>query len=261
MKKLTKIFLSSVISIILFSTFAIAETTPTSGKNYVNDQDNILSEPVEVKLEEEIAKLSQLYDCDIAIVTFKDFNDNNFMEFVNDYYYQQGFSSDGIIYAVSSNYGYVQVNTHGKIQHSVNNYGTDYMIEKISPILSDGNYDKSALKFIEIADQFLLEAQSGVPYDYDNTIITLNQKLFYLLVCVVISLIIAGAIIYSMKQSMNTAKAVDTAHDFVDKNNIITNNNSDIFLYSTLTRVPIPKKTSSGGGGGGGSSGGSGGRF
>ena len=260
MKKLTKIFLSSIISIILFSSCVIAETLPSNGKKYVDDQDNILSDNTEIKLEKELAQLSQQYDCDIVIVTFKNFNDYDFMSFVNDYYDQRGFDSDGIIYAVSSEHGYAQVNTHGVIQNSISNYGTDYLIDELLPILSDGNYDKAALKFVNLSDQFLKQAENGSPYSYDNRIVTINQKLLYLLISVIVSLIIAWFILHSMKSAMNTAKAVDTAHDFVDKNNIITNNNSDTFLYSTLTRVPIPKKSSSGGGGGG-SRGGSGGRF
>ncbi len=261
MKKLTKIFLSSVISIILFSSCVIAEALPSNGKNYVDDQDNILSDNTEIKLEKELSQLSQQYGCDIVIVTFKNFNDHDFMSFVNDYYDQRGFDSDGIIYAVSSEYGYAQVNTHGTIQNSITNYGTDYLIDELLPILSDGNYDKAALKFVNLSEQFLKQAVNGSPYSYDNKIVTINQKLFYLVISVVVSLIIAWFILNSMKNAMNTARAVDTAHDFVDKNNIITNNNSDTFLYSTLTRVPIPKKSSSGGGGGGGSRGGSGGRF
>ena len=62
-----------------------------------------------------------------------------------------------------------------------------------------------------------------------------------------------------MMNSMNTARAVNTAHDFVDKNNIVLKESSDTFLYSTLTRVPKPKPQSSRGGSG--SRGGTGGKF
>ncbi|MBP5489377.1 MAG: hypothetical protein J6Y10_02100, partial [Lachnospiraceae bacterium] len=71
-----------------------------------------------------------------------------------------------------------------------------------------------------------------------------------------------------LRASMNTAVIRTEATEYIDKSTFNLANSSDMFLYSNVTRTPIPTETRSGGGGssihtssGGHSHSGGGGRF
>ena len=261
MKKIVSIILTTVFVCLCVSFPVMAETV--SDTYYVVDNAEIISDEVEEELELEIDELRELYGYDIAIATFESFEGTDFETYLNEYYNEVGYAEDGVIFGVSMGERDWYITTHGDGQWALNDYATDHIGEQVSSYLASELYDESFQEFVTLTDTFLEEASVGEPFNEENTLVTTSDRLLYLGICVVVAIIIAGLVVYFMIKSMNTARAVETAHDFVDKNAIKITNTSDRFLYSTLTKVakPKPSTSSSSGGGSGGSRGGSGGKF
>ena len=256
MKKTVSRFLAVILVTLSLSLSVMAETTA----KYVTDNGDVLSAKTEEKLEKELAAMSEAYGHNIAVVTFGTIDGGNIENSVTDHY-DQAYGEDGIILGLAVTERQFTIRTYGTAQVTYNNYGTDYIFEKVKHFLAEDNFDDAYLEFAKQVEIFAKQAASGEAYDSNNTLVPTSTKVLYAFIALVIGLIIAGTIVFVMVSSMDTAEAVDSAHDFMNKETINITNRTDNYLYSTVTKVPVPKVKSSSGGGGSGSRGGSTGSF
>ena len=127
--------------------------------------------------------------------------------------------------------------------------GQEYMTDNFGSYLSDGEYYEGFMKFADLCEEFIIQAQSGEPYDVENlpeeTIPFYMIFLISLVVGFVIALIVTGV----MRSRMKTVHMKPDAADYMKDGSLHINRSRDIFLYHQVTRTAKPKEESSGGGG------------
>ena len=117
----------------------------------------------------------------------------------------------------------------------------------------------------------LKQAKTGEPYSYSNPVPKepMTKKTFTVLAFIeaLVGLLFGKGYASKLRASMNTAVTRTEATEYIDKSSFNLTNSSDMYLYSNVTRTPIPTETRSGGGSsihtssGGHSHSGGGGRF
>ena len=141
------------------------------------------------------------------------------------------------------------ISTHGEAIQIFTDAGQEYMTDNFGSYLSDGEYYEGFMKFADLCEEFIIQAQSGEPYDVENlpeeTIPFYMIFLISLVVGFVIALIVTGV----MRSRMMTVHMKPDAADYMKDGSLHINRSRDIFLYHQVTRTAKPKEESSGGGG------------
>ena len=122
------------------------------------------------------------------------------------------------------------------------------MTDNFGSYLSDGEYYEGFMKFADLCEEFIIQAQSTEPYDVENlpeeTIPFYMIFLISLVVGFVIALIVTGV----MRSRMKTVHMKPDAADYMKKNSLNLTRCGDMFLYNQVSRTAKPKEDSSGGG-------------
>ena len=249
-----KIFLPFIALALLSPTITLANTNeipaPQEEKVYlpkIIDNASLLTEEQISKLEVKSAEIKAVYDFDVVILTVPDIGYEVPMTFSSNFYHRNNYHEDGIIFLISMGERDWDFSTfnYGRYVFT-DDYGLDYIVNGIIPPLSDGDYYKSFTRFLNYADAFLLEAESGTPYNSQHRFINKNKvMLFAILGAFLISLLI----IFFMGYRMNTKRARNLAHEYCVQDSINRTEAEDTYLYTTLSKTAKPKASSSGGGG------------
>lgn len=101
----------TILLVLSVSPFTFAETTDTQR---VFDNDSRYSETELEELEASIAEIQAKFDIDIVVVNHKDFDGKTPSAFGNDFYTDNSFSKDGIIFAYSFDLGRIYLAAKGK---------------------------------------------------------------------------------------------------------------------------------------------------
>ena len=98
------------------------------------------------------------------------------------------------------------------------------------------------MKFADLCEEFIIQAQSGEPYDVENlpeeTIPFYMIFLISLVVGFVIALIVTGV----MRSRMKTVHMKPDAADYMKDGSLHINRSRDIFLYHQVTRTAKRRK-------------------
>lgn len=138
-------------------------------------------------------------------------------------------------------------------------YFYEYVTEDTSfySYLTSGRYYDCFNEALEYYEIFLEQAKTGEPYSKNNP----YKKKMSTVKFVVLSLIEAGiALLFGkgyasrLRSSMNTAIKRTEATEYINQSSFNLTNSQDLFMYSNVTRTPIPTETRSGSGGSGGTS-------
>ncbi|MBQ6661778.1 MAG: TPM domain-containing protein [Lachnospiraceae bacterium] len=244
----------------------------------VFDEDDILSDSEEAKLQEHIDKIKEKYNSDTVIrVMNMSITEESFQSFCMDYYNTESrgshkFGDDGLMIILNM---------------CADDDGRDYVICGVAP---EGQQPILDEYFAEIAEEkgFLRNLQNSAWFDAFDTVLNLSEDFLeqaatgerfskqnpykepkkpmsgtkFTILSIIeagIALLIGKGYASGLRASMNTAIKRTEATEYIDKSSFNLARTSDMFMYSNVTRTPIPTETRSGGGGGssfGGSSGG-----
>ena len=257
MKKILFSFMLIIIMSLAVPTL-FANTNEKIEPKYIIDNAHLLTSEEVLQLEIKSAEIKEKYNFDTVVLTVDDIGNSSPMTYSSNFYHKNNYSENGIIFLISMGERDWDISTfnYGR-EVFTDDYGLDYMVSKIVPHLSDGDYNKGFSNFLYYADTFLLEAESGTPYSAENKILPKNK---IMLIILTVAFIISALIIFFMIRSMNTKKPKNFAHEYVKQESINMTERNDTFLYRTVTRTARAKKSSSGSGGGG-RSGGRSGKF
>ena len=160
-----------------------------------------------------------------------------------------GEDKSGILFLITMSERKWCISTHGEAIQIFTDAGQEYMTDNFVSYLSDGEYYEGFMKFADLCEEFIIQAQSGEPYDVENlpeeTIPFYMIFLISLVVGFVIALIVTGV----MRSRMKTVHMKPDAADYMKDGSLHINRSRDIFLYHQVTRTAKPKEESSGGGG------------
>lgn len=236
----------------------------------VYDEADLLTDSEEAALLARLESISDSTGMDVVVALVDSTGEYSPMEYADDYFDYNGFgrgdNRDGLVLLVSMEYSDWWISTHGYAIEAFTDAGIEYIGEKVTSYLSEGEYAAALDEFAAQCDTFIAQAKTGDPFDTHN----LPKEPFNPLLALVIALI-AGFIvgkIYTgkLKGQLNTVRKQAAASGYVRNGSLNVTNSNDFFLYRNISRTA--KESSSSGGGSsthksssGASHGGGGGKF
>ena len=219
----------------------------------LTDSAGLLSEEEAQNILTKLDEVSKRQKFDIVILTVDSLEGATATEYADDFFdyndYGMGEDKSGILFLITMSERKRCISTHGEAIQIFTDAGQEYMTDNFVSYLSDGEYYEGFMKFADLCEEFIIQAQSGEPYDVENlpeeTIPFYMIFLISLVVGFVIALIVTGV----MRSRMKTVHMKPDAADYMKDGSLHINRSRDIFLYHQVTRTAKPKEESSGGGG------------
>ena len=234
----------------------------------VFDEDGILDDSEKEKLENRIKEIRQEYEFDVVIrvVNMEDLKYEMLEAFTDDYYdtginSKYHFGEDGLLIFLNMcddedgrDYWF---NGCEKGAVWFDNYFFDFMKEETNFIsyLKSGDYYKAFDETLDYVKIFLEEATTGEePYSYSHPYKKPKEPMsgtkFTILSIIEagVALLFGKGYAKKLRNSMNTAIKRTEATEYINQSSFNVTRASDMFLYSNVTRTPIPTETRSSGG-------------
>ena len=268
MKKRFWILLICLVTAMMLMLSGAGADSSTDSKR-VFDEDDVLSDDQEEKLEQRIKKIRQEYEFDIVIrvVNIENLPYESLQTFTDDYYdtgieSKYRFGEDGLLIFLNMcndedgrDYWF---NGCEKGAVWFDTYFFDYMAEETGFIssLKAGDYYKAFDETLDIVEIFLEEATTGeAPYSKDHPYKKPKQPMsgtkFTVLSIIeaIVAFFFGKGYASKLRSSMNTAIKRTEATEYINQSSFNVTRATDMFMYSNVTRTPIPTETRSGGGG------------
>lgn len=253
MKKSVTILLSLAILLI----FCLGMALPVSGapleQIYLRDNGDVLTDAEEARLSEKLEKVGRERECDIAVVTVRTLNGRNVQRYAHELYdihgYGQGSDRDGILLLISVGDREYAFSVNGFAHRSLSEKALDRIEDDVVASLSEDRYAAAIDAFADNCDYLLGLARDGKSYNPFPWVI--------LPISLVLGFLIALVSVNSMKNKLKTVRFAGNAANYVRRDSLVLRDSREIYLYSTVTKIPKPKNNGSGRSSSGGSSGGS----
>lgn len=279
MKRIFSSLLLTVFLLIVLAPAARAAEMPL-----VMDEAGLLTEQEEAALAEKAAFLRDTYGMDIVILTNSSLEGRTPEVYADDYYDENGYGDDGILFLLSMEFRDWYISTCGDGIYALTDYGIQQVGEAALPYLADGQYYKAFDIYLDALVPYLESFRQGAPMDGkaddsgDFYTGTRDDAVFYekppsfwrlLVSSLPIGLITAAAAVLIMRSSMNTKRRQSAAFGYMRENSFYLRRCQDLFLYSSVSKTRRQETSSSSSGGGssvhhsssGRSHGGGGGKF
>lgn len=243
-----KRLLAVFFALLLFIISAVPVLAAGDLPRLVDDAD-LLSDSEEAALQNKLDEISERQRVDIVVVTVNSLEGESAMEYADDFfdYYGYGFGDarDGILLLLSMEERDWYISTSGYGITAVTDAGRSYMSEVFVGDLSAGNYAAAFTIFAELCDDFISQADTGMPYDVDNLpqepFGAFSNLLIALGIGFVISLIATGI----MKGKLKTVHSQSAADSYTREGSMQLTKESDLFLYKHVERSEKPKENTS----------------
>lgn len=261
--------------LLLFAVAMLAMTTLVSAGSaddkrvFEDDGEDILTDAEEEKLQNHIEEIKEKYDSDTVIWVFnkENIDSNTLIQLCMDAYNSgvkgtYKFRDNGLIIALNMcndedgrDYCICGVALEGE-DPVLGEYFADVVENKTSFLsnLGEQKWYSAFENVLNLSEEFLEQAKTGERFSKSNPYKkNMSKKGFF-----VLSIIEAGiAFLFGkgyakkLRSSMDTAIKRTEATEYINQGSFNVTQASDMFLYSNVTRTPIPTETRSGGGGGG----------
>ncbi len=241
-----KISIMLMVLVFCLCTVTAVNAQPLSPR-LVDDAD-LLSSAQENALLSDLDELSEKWQMDVVIVTADVLYGYSVEDYSDSFYAQGGYASDGILLLVSMEDQDVIITPYADAITAFTNDGCEYILDRLTDKLSDGEYNEAFDIFVQQCDSFLEQAQSGEPYDVGN----LPKEPFHifksLIISLVIGLVLALIVTGIMRGQLKSVRGQSAADNYVKSGSLNITYKQDLFLYRNVTRREKPKSNSGGGG-------------
>lgn len=215
----------------------------------VEDKASLLSESELEALSLKLDEISKRQKLDVIIVTVDGLDGAYVRDYADDYYDYHGFGygsdHDGILLLISLEERDWCISTCGYGITAFTDAGCNYIADKIKPELSSGSYASAFTEFADLCDDFITKAHSGESYDNGN-LPREPLSSAWIVISLLIGFVIAKIVVSGMKNKLKTVRAKVEANSYVIDGSMNVTENSDLFLYHTVTRTAKEKESSSG---------------
>ncbi|MBQ3866816.1 MAG: TPM domain-containing protein [Clostridia bacterium] len=269
-----KKMLCAVLAMILFLSALLPAAK--AADLYLIDNAGLLSEEEKASVERSLSEASETIGMDVLVYTTDSLSGKSLTAYADDAMdYEFGQVDSGIMFLISMEDRdfYVSTKEQGVVEFSEGEI--DYIVNDFLPDLSAGNYAEAFIAFAEnVVSVYQDPSQVPDSYDYgqhsqidvDRSKGGFHFSFTGLVVSFVFALIVALVVVGGMKRQLKSA-VFHNANSYLVPGSLHLVQNTDLFLYSNVTRTRIESSSSSGGGGGvhtsssGSSHGGHGGKF
>lgn len=230
MKKLISVLLCLVLCMGLTLTASAAEYPP------VFDKAGVLSDSDAQFLAERAQEVSLEAGIDIVILTVPSLEGKSAQDYADDYYDYNGYRDNGVIFLLAMAEREYHISTSGTVIDVLTDDVLYNMEESFLPYLSDGEYDDAFLDFINTVAVYTIDDPVG-------------DALVSIFFGSIAGLVVAGISLLVMRMGMNTKVSQYAAGDYLKDSTYNLNRNTDMFLYSQVSKRRKPENNNTGGGG------------
>ena len=279
------------LTLIIFSLFLIALPLSASAYEYgdggrtalINDLAELLDEDAEFTLNSKLEQISELNECEVAILTVNTTDGMDITEYSDDFYDYNGFgygeNDDGIMLVINMGTREFATTTHGTAIDIFTDYNLSQLENEFIPYLSQGEYENAFIAFYEKCESIFSDYENYqdnydggyvyfpdndddgyIYYPDDNNIsgsvnpATEIFSLKWLIVSVIIGIVIAFVYTSYLKGQLKTVRSKSEASDYIVPGSMQLTQQRDVFMYRNVSKTAKPKSNSSGGSRNGGSS-------
>ena len=272
-RKLFSLFL--ILSLLIALPFSVQATDP--GSPWVVDNADLLTPEEEAELTRSIQNLRSQLGLEIVIVTTDSTGGKSVQEYADDFYdmngYGYGEDNSGILLLLNMGTREWYMSTCGEAIYIFTDYALENLGDRIVPDLSNVRYYDAFDSWVNELFWYVESYRSPDKTDDiiwqgddDYEIHYTDADRYYLPIALLVGFVAALVTVLIMRSSMNTAKLQSQAQEYITPGSFRLTRQSDVYLYSRVTKSAKPKNNSSGGSSvhrssGGVSHGGRGGRF
>lgn len=252
-----KMMLSILIAALLLGLSAVT----AFADQWVYDNADLFTDTEEADLEEKAAAFRTDTGMDFVILTASDAY-SSAMERADDFYDQNGFAADGMLYLIDMYNREAWISTSGEMIYILTDSRISSVFNETNGYLSDGAYYDAADGVLGICKDY---AKSGPPsggsYAYDSEtgeiVGTREGEKRFNWIFVPIALLLGGAgfaaPFFFVSRSYEL-KGSTYHYNFHSSGNLDVTARTDQYLSTTVVRIPHPKDNDNSGFGGGGGS-------
>ena len=241
---------------LILATLFVPIVSASDNTGFLFDNTSLLSDSEASAVEEALAAPSEKYGVDVIILTVNDFEEF-FSENYNENFYDINDAAEylckdvlpnknNVVLMVSMAYRDWCIASNEKGHDAFTAYGREYIGNEVTEYLSDGDYEEAFLKFSELADEFLAEAEKGTPYDTNHKRMTLTDYLIRFGIPLGAGLIIAFIVTMVIRQKYKPVHLKAEANDYLIPGSLQVHNAYDHFIYTHVSRTRKAKSNSSG---------------
>lgn len=225
-KRITALLLVLVLGLFLVLPAAAA---PVVGNTYglVDDGADLLTSDQEARLTAYLKSLGERLDISLVVVTVDSLGSKSPRAYADDYYDAYGFLPDGALLLISMEYRDWWVSTAGKC---IDEISSGKIEDAIVDNLSAGDYYGAFQAFAQSCEKQMTPAY-----------------LTGAIVCIVIGLVVALIVTFTMWSLMKTVRPQQGARSYICPGSLNVTTSRDIYLYRTHTVTAKPKSSSSSG--------------
>ena len=248
MKRVFSLMLALAMAVVL----AVPALAAKEGVPHVVDNAKLLTADQRRSLENRAASLSRRYQFDFVIVTVGTIGNASAQAYADDYFdyngYGYGESFDGILLLVSMAQRDWSVSTCGYGEEAFTAYGLEYLMDRVLPPMSDGDYAGAFGTFLSQAEDLLKQARAGKPLDVPERFEGFPGV--SLVICAALGFGFAFVPMSALKKQVRNVERRLDAMDYAADGGLELSRRTDRFLYSSVSKTPRPKETSSSSSGG-----------
>ncbi|HQQ88755.1 MAG TPA: TPM domain-containing protein [Oscillospiraceae bacterium] len=252
-----KIMVSILIAALMLGLFAVT----AFADQWVYDNADLFTDTEEADLEEKSAAFRAETGMDFVILTASDAY-SSAMERADDFYDQNGFAADGMLYLIDMYNREAWISTSGEMIYILTDSRISSVFDETNTLLSDGAYYDAAEGVLGICKDY---AKSGPPsggsYAYDSQtgeiLGTREEQKQFNWIFVPIALLLGGAGFaapFFFVSHSYELKGSTYHYNFHSSGDLDVTARTDQYLNTTVVRIPHPKDNDNGFGGGGGGS-------
>ena len=231
----------AVLAALLFPTLADASSVAVDP---VSDYADMLTDAEESELARRLEYIRNTYAADTAIVTVPTLDGKSAEAYADDFYDYNGYGigpdDSGILLLISREPRNYHMTTMGRCFDIFNDAAIDYMCSNVEAQLRNDNYYEACMRFAEDCESVLSDYENGERFEEPKSV----GMLFIMLG---IALVLAITITAAAKSSMKNARLGVNADLYAEGRKVNLIGSRDVFLYSDVTKTPIPKQQSGGG--------------
>ena len=200
---------------------------------HVHDDASLMSDNEIAQLETLASRLSDDLDCDIVILTVDSIGSKSVVAFADDYYDDNGFAEDGILFMLSMQEREWYISTCGDLASELSSRDIDTLLDEGLDYFSDGSYFDGFYQVLqELPDHVTEASQEG------SEELTGIDILLFMLPCAVVGAVAAGIVLLIMRSGMNTKRKQHGAAEYMRQGSFRLKLHRDMFLYSQITKTP-----------------------
>lgn len=245
---MTRKVFSLLLCLLLCAALAAPAAAKAPDADTLIDEADLLTASQEATLLEQLTRLSEAHQVQLAVVTlsYVDYWDMGlFTERVFDEMdYGYGAEHDGVLLLISMDPREYRILSNGKAADAISSGDIETISEQLQPLLKSGDYNGAVAEFIDRCQYYLGGYTNGFPFDWGK----------YMLIALGIGLLAGVITAFVLKGQLKTVRRQPHADVYVKPGSLEVTQSADLYLYRTVSRVPRQQNNNNRSGGSGGGS-------